>query len=709
MSMLECFETYGLVGSIVIAVSVPLLLSIALLGRKKVKKRGVPADVGGEPGFAIRNAKCTELIQVPWEGATTMASLFEQSCEKHSSNKFLGTRKIVGREFVAASDGRKFEKLHLGEYEWETYGQAFERACNFASGLVRFGHQSDGRIAIFSDTRAEWLIAFQGSFRQNLTVVTIYASLGEDALVHSLNETEVSTLICDSKQLNKLASISSSLKTVQRIIYFEDDGITINPSVLDAVGAWKVSSFSEIQKLGRENPVPPSLPSKTDAALIMYTSGSTGLPKGVTIPHVSIIATAAAIKGLIPKLDTKDVYMAYLPLAHVFELAAETIVITAGCAIGYSSSLTLTDASSKIKKGTKGDASVLKPTIMAAVPAIVDRIRDGVSKKVEEKGGMGKRLFNLGYKRKLRAAEGSCFGAWGLEKLLWDALVFKNIRSLLGGKVRYMLCGGAPLSADSQRFINICMGAIVGIGYGMTETCAGACFTDHDDPSVGRVGPPLPCCYIKLVSWEEGGYMITDSPMPRGEIVVGGPNVTAGYFKAEDKTHEVYKVDERGMRWFYTGDIGQFHPDGCLQVIDRKKDIVKLQHGEYISLGKVEAALASCNYVDNIMVYADPFNSYCVALIVPAHKELEKWAQEAGIQYENISRLCETAEAVSEVHRELSKVAKSARLDKFEIPAKIKLLPDPWTPESGLVTAALKLKREQIKAKFKDELQKLYN
>ncbi|CAM8888073.1 unnamed protein product [Rhodiola kirilowii] len=708
MSIIECFETYGLVGSIVIAVAVPLLLSITLLGKKKVKQRGAPADVGGEPGFAVRNARFDELIQVPWEGATTLANMFEQSCKKNSSNKFLGTRKVISREFVAANDGRKFEKLHLGDYEWETYGQTFERACDFASGLINFGHQSDSRIAIFSDTRAEWLIAFQGSFRQNLTVVTIYASLGEDALVHSLNETEVSTLVCDSKQLRKLASISSSLKTIQHVIYFEDDGVSIDSSVLDGVSAWKVSSFSEIQKLGKENPVPPTLPSKTDAAIIMYTSGSTGLPKGVLIPHVSIISTAAAIKGLIPNLSTKDIYMAYLPLAHVFELAAETIAITAGCAIGYSSSLTMTDNSSKIKKGTKGDTSVLKPTLMAAVPAILDRIRDGVTKKVEERGGLAKKLFNLAYNRTLKTAEGSWFGAWGLEKLLWDALVFKNVRSLIGGNIRYMLCGGAPLSADSQRFMNVCMGAPVGIGYGMTETCAGACFTEHDDPSVGRVGPPLPCCYIKLVSWEEGGYLVTDKPMPRGEIVVGGPNVTTGYFKAEDKTHEVYKVDERGMRWFYTGDVGQFHPDGCLEVIDRKKDIVKLQHGEYISLGKVEAALASCNYIDNIMVYADPLNSYCIALIVPARKELEKWAQGAGVQYEDFSKLCEQPEALSEVQQALSKVAKSARLDKFEVPAKIKLLPEPWTPESGLVTAALKLKREQIKAKFKDELQKLY-
>ncbi|KAG4906838.1 hypothetical protein JHK86_055322 [Glycine max] len=383
-------------------------------------------------------------------------------------------------------------------------------------------------------------------------------------------------------------------------------------------------------------------------------------------------------------------------------------MLAVGCAIGYSSILTLTDSSSKIKQGTKGDANVLKPTLMAAVPAIVDRIRDGVVKKVEEKGGLVKNLFHFAYQRRLSAVKGSWLGAWGLEKLVWDTIVFKKIRDAIGGRLRYMLCGGAPLSGDSQHFINVCMGAIIGQAYGLTETFAGAAFSEWYDRKVGRVGPPLPCSYIKLVSWEEGGYLTSDKPMPRGEIVVGGFSVTAGYFKNQEKTNEVFKVDEHGMRWFYTGDIGQFHPDGCLEIIDRKKDIVKLQHGEYVSLGKVEAALSSCDYVDNIMVYADPFYDYCVALVVVSYQSLEKWAEQAGIEHRNFSDLCNKPETITEVLQAISKVAKATKLVKSEIPAKIKLLPDPWTPESGLVTNALKIKREQLKAKFKDDLLKLY-
>ncbi|KAL1100727.1 hypothetical protein V6Z11_D05G249600 [Gossypium hirsutum] len=685
----------------IVGAIVPIVL-VLLRNSKRVKKRGVLVDVGGEPGYAIRNIRFPFPLETAWEGLSTLAELFEQSCKQNSNKSLLGTRKLISSEVEVTEDGRSFEKLHYGEYVWLTYAEAFAAVCYFASGLVQLGHRKGERVAIFADTREEWFIALQACFRRNVTVVTIYASLGEEALCHSLNETEVTTLICGAKELKKLVNISGQLDKIKHVICMDDE----IPTAVS--GRWAVTSFADVQRTGYENPVDADLPIAADVAVIMYTSGSTGLPKGVMLTHGNILATVAAVKTIIPGIGSKDVYLAYLPLAHILELAAEHLIVAVGGILGYGSPLTLTDTSSKIKPGTKGDASVLAPTLMAAVPAILDRVRDGVRKKVDAKGGLSKKLFDLAYSRRLSAINGSWFGAWGLEKYLWDLLVFKKVRAILGGRLRFLLSGGAPLSPDTQRFINICFGTPIGQGYGLTETCAGGTFSEVDDTSVGRVGAPLPCSFIKLVDWPKGGYLTSNSPMPRGEILIGGPNVTLGYFKNEEKTKESYRVDERGVRWFCTGDIGQFHSDGCLEIIDRKKDIVKLQHGEYVSLGKVETALSICPYVDNIMLHADPFHSFCVALVVASQQMVEDWASKQGITFTDFADLCEKEETIKEVHSSLAQTAKKSRLEKFEIPAKIKLISSPWTPESGLVTAALKIKREAIRRAFSEDLAKLY-
>lgn len=159
--LLAFLKDNGIVCAVIAAVIIPVLVAVVLGGRKKSKQRGCPVLVGGEAGFAMRNARSVNLVEVPWEGAGTLADLFEQSCKKHSQERFLGTRKVISKDVVTSSDGRKFEKFHLGEYQWETYGKVLERVSNFASGLIKLGHHVDTRAAIFADTRAMWLMAFE--------------------------------------------------------------------------------------------------------------------------------------------------------------------------------------------------------------------------------------------------------------------------------------------------------------------------------------------------------------------------------------------------------------------------------------------------------------------------------------------------------------------------------------------------------------------
>jgi len=680
-----------------LAVSVGLAIW-SLVPGKKPKARGVPVKAAGpNPGEARRNKRYLTFLETPWEGADTLASLFEQSAKKNAGNKCLGHRRVIKREeYFDDKSKRNFEKLTLGEYQFQTYQQVFERVERVSSGLIALGHKPRENLGIFAETQAGWIVTLQAATRQSIPVVTVYASLGDDALVHALGETEVKTVVADLKLMGKLAKVADKLTTIERVIYFDD----INPDMElpKMPKSWHIVQMKEVEALGEKQLAKPTLPKASDLAVIMYTSGSTGMPKGVMIPHSAIVAASAGVLASVSWADQRVVYLAYLPLAHVLELAAEHAILTLGACIGYGSALTLTDQSPKLQKGTKGDAPTLRPTIIAAVPAIMDRIRDSVNAKISQAGFPVSTLYKIAYKSRLAALE-SGFEGLGIMRRVWDLLVFRKVKDILGGRLQMIVSGGAPLSGDTQRFINIAMGCPIAQGYGLTETCAIGTIAELDDLSVGRVGPPVASCNVKLIDWSEGNYRTTDKPLPRGEICIGGPVVTRGYYKNEKKTKEDFSEDEDGVRWFHTGDVGQWHPDGVLEIVDRKKDIVKLQMGEYVSLGKVEAALSSSPYVDNLMVYADSNHSFCVALVV-ASKALKDWAGGKDLNGKEVEE---------EVKKSMQKVAKEAKLEKFEVPAKVKVLEEPWTPDNGLVTQAMKLKRDPIRKKFREDLDKMYS
>ncbi|KAM6933755.1 long-chain-fatty-acid--CoA ligase 3a [Xenentodon cancila] len=665
-------------------------------------KRAKARSIQGHPEGPYRAVSATKRLAVSLHpGVDTLDKMFEYAAMRFPYKDCLGTRKVISEEDERQSNGKVFKKVVLGEYQWLSYKEALTASIQLGSGLAALGQRPKTNIAIFCETRAEWLIAAQACFAYNFPLVTLYSTLGGPAIAHGLNEAQVTHIITSRELLeSRLKAILSEVPKLQHIIVV-DNTPTTWPGYPNGI---KIHNMAAVQKLGdrhenatreRKQPLP------SDVAVIMYTSGSTGVPKGVMISHSNIIASITGIGERIPNLCEEDTYIGYLPLAHVLELCAEHLCISHGSRIGYSSPQTLADQSSKIKKGSKGDTSVLQPTLMAAVPEIMDRIYKNVMTKVEEMNSIQRTLFILAYNYKLEQL------AKGNTTPLCDWLVFRKVRSLLGGRTRVLLSGGAPLSAATQRFMNVCLCCHVGQGYGLTETCGAGTVCEVWDYSTGRVGGPLVCCEIKLRDWVEGGYRSTDKPHPRGEIVIGGPNVTMGYYRCEVKNQEDFFVDENGQRWFYTGDIGEFHEDGCLKIIDRKKDLVKLQAGEYVSLGKVEAVLKNCPLVDNICVYANSDETYVIGFVVPNQKQLLALAGEYGIRG-SWEELCNSKAMEELVLKVITEAALAAQLERFEIPRKIRLSADPWTPETGLVTDAFKLKRKELKTHYKDDIERMY-
>ncbi|XP_075797048.1 long-chain-fatty-acid--CoA ligase 4 isoform X2 [Pelodiscus sinensis] len=663
---------------------------------KRLKAKPI-SDNPGSPYRAVTHLESLATIDTP--GADTLDKLFDHAVAKFGKKDCLGTREILSEENEMQPNGKVFKKLILGNYRWLNYEEVNQRVNNFGRGLTAQGLKPKSTIAIFCETRAEWMIAAQTCLKYNFPLVTLYATLGEEAVTYGLNESGVSYLITSVELLDsKLKTTLSEIPFLKHIIYV--DKKTINKS--EYPEGLEIHSMQTVEELGAkpENYIFPSTPVPTDLALVMYTSGSTGRPKGVMMMHKNLIAGMTGQCERIPGLGPRDTYVGYLPLAHVLELTAEISCVTYGCRIGYSSPLTLSDQSSKIKKGSKGDCTVLKPTLIAAVPEIMDRIYKNVMSKVQEMNYIQRTLFKIGYDYKLEQIKR------GYDAPLCNILLFKKVKALLGGNVRMMLSGGAPLSPQTQRFMNICFCCPVGQGYGLTETCGAGTITEVSDYSTGRVGAPLICCEIKLRDWQEGGYTCRDKPNPRGEIIIGGPNVSMGYFKSEEKTED-FSVDENGQRWFCTGDIGEFHPDGCLQIIDRKKDLVKLQAGEYVSLGKVEAALKNCPLIDNICAYAKSDQSYVISFVVPNQKKLTVLAEQKGVQGTWVE-ICNNPIMEAEILQEIKEVADKMKLERFEIPIKVRLSPEPWTPETGLVTDAFKLKRKELKNHYLNDIERMY-
>lgn len=423
-------------------------------------------------------------------------------------------------------------------------------------------------------------------------------------------------------------------------------------------------------------------------------------------------------------------FYAFLPLAHTLELICEIFFFSAGARLGYGHPTTMTDDGTSISAGQQGDLRTLKPTFIAGVPLILDRLRKSLASKLESRSIFWTQLF------KYACAYKNFWLGMGYDAPLVNRLVCRQAQAQLGGRVKFMLCGGAPLSAPLSADTHCIMRAFLNIkimivsfgkvvicmfhfyspfffvslqGYGSTETCGAVLGTDLDDNSIGRCGAPLIGQKIRLIDWPEGGYRVTDKPRPRGEIVVGSTSVTEGYFGLPEQTAETYEVTEDGTRWVKMGDIAEVYPNGTFKIIDRRKDLVKMQTGEYVSLGKVESELKSFKYAENVCVYGDSMKMYTIVFISPSIAALRKLAISLGKPIDlPLETLCADEDIVSAVSKELLQFGAEAGLNKMEIPQKVKLCPEEWTVKAGFLTASLKINRQNIRSFYHADIEKMY-
>ncbi|XP_046752946.1 long-chain-fatty-acid--CoA ligase 5 isoform X2 [Diprion similis] len=572
-------------------------------------------------------------------------------------------------------------------YQWLHYNETLLRARNLGSGLIACGLIPGPQtlIGLYSQNCPEWVLTEQACYNYSLVVVPLYDTLGPDACAYIINQAEITLVICeDDKKCNLL--LDKAPRCLRKLVVMKDIRPATNQRAKNR--GVELLRFDEVERLGSQKDYPEVPPRPSDLCTICYTSGTTGNPKGVMLTHQNVVAGVCAV--LLQFGDhrptSKDVMISFLPLAHMLERCCENGMYMVGGAVGF--------YSGDIKHLTE-DMKALKPTVMPAVPRLLNRIYDKVTAELQ--GSFLKRmLFNMA----LRAKESEIKKSIVRNNSFWDKVVFKKIQDGMGGRLRLIMVGSAPLSGNVLTFARCVLGCLIVEGYGQTECCAPITLTVQGDHVPEHVGPPVACCCVKLVDVPDMEYFAVSN---QGEVCVKGTNVFAGYFKDPEKTAEV--IDEQG--WHHTGDIGMWLPNGTLKIIDRKKHIFKLSQGEYIVPEKIENIYIRSQYVHQVFVHGESLKSCVVAIVVPDVDVVKCWASENRIPG-TLSVLCANPEVKRLILDDMQAWGREGGLKSFEQVKDIYLHPDPFSVQNGLLTPTLKTKRPQLKAYFKPQLEDLY-
>ncbi|MEQ2280718.1 Long-chain-fatty-acid--CoA ligase 5, partial [Ameca splendens] len=537
-----------------------------------------PADLNRQSLGVKDGARKTALLEdnnnlmsYLYDDAKTLYEVFQRGLRVSGNGQCLGYRK----------PGRP--------YQWLKYKQVSDRAQHLGSGLLHKGLKpnSETFIGIFAQNRPEWIIGELACYTYSMVAVPLYDTLGPEALVFIINQAEISTVLCDDQKkaetllLNHEKRQTSVLKTVVLMNSFPPELIERGKKCgLDIV------SMEDMEVLGKNNLQKPVPPKPEDLSIVCFTSGTTGNPKGAMLTHENVVANAGAViksfeTSLVP--SPQDVSISFLPLAHMFERIVQTVIYGAGAKVGF--------FQGDIRL-LPDDMKTLQPTVFPVVPRLLNRIYDKVQSGATSP--FKKWLLNFAAARKYAEVKDGIIR----KNSIWDKLIFNKVQESLGGHVRMMVTGAAPISPSVLSFLRAALGCQIFEAYGQTE-CAAACtFTLPGDATSGHVGVPLPCNFLKLVDVDEMNYFASND---EGEVCIKGTNVFKGYLKDPEKTAET--LDKDG--WLHTGDIGKWLPNGALKIIDRKKNIFKLAQGEYIAPEKIENVYVQSGPVAQVFVHGD--------------------------------------------------------------------------------------------------------
>ncbi|CCE90231.1 long-chain fatty acid-CoA ligase FAA1 TDEL_0B01020 [Torulaspora delbrueckii] len=666
------------------------------------------APVVRPPGYS-----CDTVYEFAMEafgkGGDRPGMAWRELLDVHEETKMV-TKRIDGKEQQVE---KKWQYFELSEYRHNSYRELSQIMHDLGRGLVEIGVEpgQQEKLHIYASTSHKWMKMFLGAQSQNIPVVTAYDTLGESGLLHSVVQTETSVMFTDNHLLQSLIRPLQKTPKMKYIIYNEPiseqdrrHNGQIYQEAYNALNKIKevrpdiqFYSFDDILKLGREarDKVPLNHPKADDVSCIMYTSGSTGDPKGVVLTHANIVAGVGGVSDCVGNIiGQKDRIIAFLPLAHIFELAFELISFYWGGVLGYATVKTLTSNS---VRNCQGDLQEFKPTVMVGVAAVWETVRKGILAQIAKLPTMSQKIFWTAYHAKIKMKRFHIPGGDSLGNL-----VFKKIKQATGGDLRFTLNGGSPISVDAQEFITNLICPML-IGYGLTETVANTCVLQPNRFELGVAGDLTGAVTVKLVDVDELGYLAKNN---QGEIWIKGASVMVEYYKNKEETEKVMTKDG----WFMTGDIGEWTANGHLKVIDRKKNLVKTQNGEYIALEKLESVYRSNPYVQNICVYADQSKVKPVGIIVPNLGPLGELAKEVGVakDADDVENHLDDPKLQKALLDRLLKTGRSQGLAGIELLEGVVLFHEEWTPQNGFVTSAQKLKRKDILNEVKEQVDKVY-